>query len=131
MLKKFFRDNRGAAMVEYALVALPVILFMFGIMQTAWVVWVDNLLTISVNTAARCAAIKSVTTPCPVTDWSNSNVEAGMESAANKMLGIGGATYSANTCTNGVGLIGNYTISFLFLVNMTVTAKSCYPKVSS
>jgi Flp pilus assembly protein TadG len=126
---KFFRDNRGNAMVEYALVALPVTLFMFGIMQTAWVVWMDNLLTISVNTAARCGAIKSKTSPCPVIDWNN-NVEAGMETAAHTMFGIGGATFSANTCTNGVGLVGNYSISFLFLVNMTVTAKSCYPKVS-
>jgi len=125
---KFFRDNRGAAMVEYALVSLPVLLFMLGIMQTGWVVWADNLLTISVNTAARCGAVKSTTQPCPTTDWSN--VEAGMETAARTMFGIGGATFSANTCTNGVGLVGNYTISFLFLADMTVSAKSCYPKVS-
>jgi Flp pilus assembly protein TadG len=126
---KFLRDNRGAAMVEYALAALPVIMFTFGIMQIAWVVWMDNLLTISVSTAARCGAIKSNTSPCPTTsNWSD--VEAGMETAAHTMFGISGATFSANTCTNGVGLIGNYSISFLFLVNMTVTAKSCYPVVS-
>ena len=116
-------------MVEYALVSLPVILFMFGIMQTAWIVWADNLLTISVNTAARCGAVKSNTMPCPATsNWSD--VEAGMEAAARTMFGIGGATFSANTCTNGVGLIGNYSISFLFMINMTVSAKSCYPEVS-
>jgi len=127
-MRRFFRDNRGAAMVEYALVALPVILFMFGIMQTAWVVWMDNLLTISVSTAARCGAVKSITSPCPVTNWSD--VEAGMESAARTMFGIGGASFSANTCTNGVGLIGTYTISFVFVVDLTVTAKSCYPTIS-
>ena len=129
-MRKFFRDNRGAALVEYALVALPVLLFMIGIMQTAWVVWIDNLMTISVNAAARCGGIKSNISPCPTTStWSDvAAVEAGMEAAANTMFGIGGATFSANTCTNGVGLIGNYSISFLFIVDITVTAKSCYPK---
>ena len=128
-MRKFFRANRGAALVEYALVALPVLLFIIGIMQTAWVVWIDNLMTISVNAAARCGGIKSNISPCPTTaNWSD--VEAGMEAAANTVFGIGGATFSANTCTNGVGLVGNYSISFLLLVDMTVTAKSCYPKVS-
>ena len=32
---KLFKNNRGATAVEFALVALPVLLFMFGIMQTA------------------------------------------------------------------------------------------------
>jgi len=46
---KIFKNNRGAALVEFALVALPVMLFIFGIIQTAWVLWVDNLLHVSVN----------------------------------------------------------------------------------
>ena len=60
----FFKNNRGAAAVEFALVALPVMLFIFGIIQTAWVLWIDNLLHVSVNVAARCAAVNSTTTPC-------------------------------------------------------------------
>src|SRR5207302_7952660 len=104
-MRKFLRDNRGATLVEYALVALPVLLFIIGIMQTAWVVWIDNLMTISVSTAARCGAMKSNTSPCPTTsNWSD--VEAGMEAAANTVFGSGGATFSAITCTNGVGLVG-------------------------
>src|SRR5215470_4140268 len=55
VMRKLLKDTRGAAMVEYALVALPVILFMFGIMQTAWIVWADNLLQVSVD-AGHAAA---------------------------------------------------------------------------
>jgi uncharacterized protein (UPF0333 family) len=47
----FFKNNRGEAAVEFALVALPVLLFIFGIIQTAWVLWIDNLLHVSVNVA--------------------------------------------------------------------------------
>ena len=119
---KLFRDNRGTAMVEYALVALPVLLFTFGIMQTAWIVWIDNLLTVSVDAAARCGAVGSTTSPCAGSD---------MVTTANAVFGpMSGASFSTNTCTNGVGLIGTYSISFLFILDMTVTAKSCYPTVS-
>ena len=39
----FFRNNRGATAVEFALVALPVMAFIIGIIQFGWIVWVDNL----------------------------------------------------------------------------------------
>ena len=33
---RLLRNNRGAAAVEFALISLPVIIFLFGIIQTAW-----------------------------------------------------------------------------------------------
>ena len=120
---KMFRDNRGTAMVEYALAALPMILFTFGIIQTAWIVWIDNLLTVSVDAAARCGAVRSTTSPCAGSD---------MVSTANAVFGpLSGASFSANMCTNGVGLIGTYRISFVFVLDMTVTARSCYPSLAA
>ena len=118
---KVFRENRGTAIVEYALAALPVVLLTFGIMQTAWIVWIDNLLTVSVDAAARCGGVGSTTYPCAGSD---------MVSTANAVFRpLSGASFSANTCSNGVGLIGSYNINFLFVLDMTVTAKSCYPNV--
>ncbi len=58
----FFKNTRGAAAVEFALVALPVMLFLIAIMQTAWVVWADNLLHVSADAAARCGAVPTSTT---------------------------------------------------------------------
>src|SRR5215471_20839776 len=59
-----FKNDRGATAVEFALVALPVLAFIMGIIQFGWVVWVDNLLHISVDTASRCGAVGSTTSPC-------------------------------------------------------------------
>jgi len=120
---KVFRENRGTAIVEYALAALPVVLLTFGIMQTAWIVWIDNLLTVSVDAAARCGGVGSTTYPCAGSD---------MVSTANAVFRpLSGASFSANTCTNGVGLIGTYSITFLFVLDMRVTAKSCYPSLAA
>jgi Flp pilus assembly protein TadG len=121
------RNNRGATAVEFALVALPVMLFMIGIMQTAYVVWIDNLLHISVNAAARCGAIGSTTPPCSGSGLAN------MQNAANLVFSpqsssptvTDNATCSAN---NGSGIIGRYPVT-LFFFNLTLTAKSCYPNL--
>jgi Flp pilus assembly protein TadG len=124
----FFRNNRGAAAVEFALVSIPVMLFIIGIMQTAWIVWANNLLDVSVNVAARCGAVQSTTSPC------NGSGLANMQSTANTVFGLlSGATFSDNaTCTadSGSGLIGTYNVSIAFVVNLTLTAKPCYPSIS-
>jgi Flp pilus assembly protein TadG len=125
---KFFRDNRGTALVEFALVAMPVLVFLLGIMQTAWIVWIDNLLQVSVDTAARCGAVKSITSPCAGLD---------MVTTANQVFQpLSGAGFISNgSCANGdtnkgVGLVGTYTINLALVVDLTVTAKSCYPVIS-
>jgi Flp pilus assembly protein TadG len=122
---KVFRNNRGATVVEFALVALPVLTFMMGIIQTCYLVWVDNLLQTAVDAAARCGAIDSATTPCA----GSSNQQ--MISAARTVFApLTGASFTANTANcNGSGLVGTYSMSIAFVVNLTLTAQSCYPTV--
>jgi Flp pilus assembly protein TadG len=121
---KFLQNNRGATAVEFALVALPVLVFILGIIQTSWIVWIDNLLKVSVQTAARCGAIQSMTSPCNGTN---------MVSTATAVFSpMSGATFSPNaacSADNGSGLVGTYKVSILFVVNLSLTADSCYPKV--
>ncbi len=116
-------------MVEFALVALPVLFFMIGIMQTAYIVWIDNLLHISVDAAARCGAVGSTTSPCSGSGLAN------MQTTANLVfLPVSGATFSLNSSNcfsdGGSGLIGRYNVTIVYVVNLTLTAKSCYPTVS-
>lgn len=122
---RLFTDDRGATMVEFALVALPVLVFMIGIMQTGYIVWADNLLHDSVDTAARCGAVQSTTFPCSGTD---------MASTANTVFRpLTGATFGNNSSCSadgGAGLIGTYIVNFL-AVTLTLTAQSCYPTISS
>jgi hypothetical protein len=120
-----FRNNRGATAVEFALAALPVMLFILGIIQTAWILWVDNLLHVSVDAAARCGAVSTSTTlPCYGLGLAN------MRSTANLVFGpLSSATFSNNSSCGGAGLIGTYHVRIVFVVNLTLTAKSCYPAV--
>ena len=124
-MRKLVRNNHGGSAVEFALVALPVILLLFGIMQTGWLVWADNLLNIAVDTAARCGAVGSITPPCNGSDM--------ISTAQQVFEPLEGATFTANgsSCTTngGVGLVGTYTVNIAFAFNVTMTAKSCYPKV--
>ena len=125
-MRTVFRDNRGAAIVEFAIVALPVFVFILGIIQTGWLVWVDNLLHVSVDAAARCGAVNSTTTPCVGSSTSN------MITTANTVfLPLNGASFVTNPNCTGAGLVGTYNATIVFVVNLTFTAKSCYPTVPS
>ena len=121
---KLFKNNRGATVAEFALVALPVLVFMFGIMQTGYIVWIDNLLHVSVDTGARCAAVNSTTSPCNGTD---------AITPAKTVFGWNGASFSSSNCTadGGTGITGTSNITILFIVNLVLTAKSCYPTILS
>jgi Flp pilus assembly protein TadG len=132
-MKLLFKNNRGATAVEFALVMLPVLMFIIGIMQVAWIVWVDNLLHVAVDTASRCGAISSSTTrPC---------ASGNMTTTANLVFApLSGATWSNNSgCSGGsTGLTGSYTVNILGVgglkwfraLTLTMTAKSCYPTVT-
>jgi len=132
-MKLLFKNNRGATAVEFALVILPVLMFIIGIVQVAWVVWADNLLHVAVDAASRCGAISSSKTPpC---------ASGNMTTTANAVFApLSGATWSNNSsCSAGsIGLTGSYTINILGVggskwfeaLTLTMTAQSCYPTVT-
>lgn len=123
---KLIRNNRGSSAVEFALVAVPVMFFIIGIIQTGWLVWTNNLLYVAVDTAARCGAVNSTTPPCA------GNTNGNMITAAQLVFApLSGASFSANTanCSGGAGLVGSYQVTLAFVVNLTLTARSCYPTV--
>jgi Flp pilus assembly protein TadG len=119
---KLVRSSQGASATEFALVIFPVILFMIGIVQTGYLVWTNNLLHAAVDAAARCGAVNSTTAPCAAAD---------MVSAANAVFTpLTGATFTENSGTatcNGKGLTGTYIATIGVIVNLTMTANSCYP----
>jgi Flp pilus assembly protein TadG len=128
-MKRLFKNNRGTAPVEFALVSLPVLMFICGVLQISWVIWTDNLLQMAVDTAARCGAVQTdpsnTTLPCygPTT--------AQMIQTANLVFEpLSGAAFNNNSsCSGGSGLAGSYTVNIAFVVNLTLTANSCYPAV--
>jgi Flp pilus assembly protein TadG len=126
-MRSLFKNNRGATAVEFALVALPVLWFILGIVQTGWIVWIDNLLYISVHTAARCGAVNSTTLPCKGSGSTNM-----INTAKLVFQPMSSATFTNNSnCSGdgGAGLVGTYNVSIVFVVNLQLTAQSCYPTV--
>jgi Flp pilus assembly protein TadG len=120
-MRRFFQNGDGAAAVEFSLTILPIVLFIFGIAQTAYILWIDNLLHYTVDGAARCGAIGSTTYPC------YGGTLANMQSAANALFSFGSPTFSTNSSCTGSGLTGTYQVSILSVTNLTLTASSCYP----
>jgi Flp pilus assembly protein TadG len=121
-MQKFLQNRDGGAAVEGALILLPFLLFFFGIIQTGYILWIDNLLHYSVDAAARCGAVSSTTYPCYGPGLAN------MQSTTNALFFIGGLPPPIiNPDCTGSGLTGTYTVNFFSVVNLTLTAKSCYP----
>jgi Flp pilus assembly protein TadG len=86
-------DHRGNTAVEFALAAPAIFLFMFGIIEVGYALWMQNALDYSTAAAARCASLNG--SACAVVSG-NSQVTtyASNESGAN-------LTSSAFTYTRG------------------------------
>src|SRR5213078_5330203 len=58
------KDRRAAAAVELALAMPALCLFIFGIIEVGYALWVQNALDYSVATAARCASLNLTGSSC-------------------------------------------------------------------
>src|SRR5947207_6842706 len=56
-LRALVRDRRANTAVEFALAAPALFLFMFGIIEVGYALWMQNALDYSVAAAARCASL--------------------------------------------------------------------------
>jgi Flp pilus assembly protein TadG len=125
---RFFKSNSGATALEFALVLPAVIAFVVGIIQVGYLLWIDNLLHYSVETAARCGAIGSTTYPCAGSDMQTAAKNLFQQAVA--ITNIPSGTFTPLSPCSGSGLQGSYTVSFLLAVPVTVSANSCYPNFS-
>ncbi len=56
-LRRFFGDARGASAVEFALVVVPLLLFLFGTVEFARLMWTRQAMQSLSVTAARCIVL--------------------------------------------------------------------------
>jgi|SRR5579859_256141 len=125
----FAKDTAGAAALEFGLVLPAFVAVILGIMQVAYLLWIDNLLHYAVNGAARCGAVGSTVYPCAGSGATN------MISTADALFGMAVAsipagTFVANSACSGSGLTARYTVTFLLVAPVTLGASSCYPNYS-
>jgi Flp pilus assembly protein TadG len=126
-IRAFGGNQRGGAALEFAFVAIPLVLFLFGITETSRAVWTQNALQYGADAAARC--MTNNLTVCDNTD----NIQ---KYAANRS-GAGFATSvftvsSAVTCGNVLGnqVSATYKMNLMIPLgkySVTLTAQACYP----
>lgn len=126
-LRRLLRCS-GAAAIEYALILPILLLFIFGLMDTARLIWCYATLSRAVDAAARCAAIN--TTQC--------GTAAQIQNVAVSEawgLTIAASAFTVATASCGIRVSGSFAFEFVmpgfnYVVptgTVTLTAASCYP----
>jgi Flp pilus assembly protein TadG len=148
-IRELYRDERGAALLEFTVV-LPLWLSLtFGIIQAGLVLWAQIGLQHGVEIAARCASLSDIAikfggltnpTPCYSIVGANTNATANAATvqsyAASNSFGLSppASTFSVSAspaaCTNGNLVTASYPFTAItYLFQITLTAQSCYPTV--
>jgi Flp pilus assembly protein TadG len=114
----------GSAVVELALLAPVLFMFVVGIAETGRVLWLQNALDYSVAEAARCASINP--TAC------GSAADIATYAAARSGSGLDAAVFSLTTpspsCGNQVSAAYPMALMIPYLtLSVTLTAEACYP----
>jgi Flp pilus assembly protein TadG len=124
---RFYRNARGASAIEFAILAAPFFMMLFGVIEGGRLLWTQVGLQHAVETAARCASLKAVDNPNPCP---GSSVES---YAATQAFGLNLSpsvfTVSAAGC--GTQITANYRFSlftnFLGPAPLNLSAQSCVP----
>jgi len=125
------RDVRGGAVVEVALTIMVLVIFMFGIIEFGFAMWLQNALDYSVAEAARCATVNA--TVCGTVSQVQ-NYAAG-QSGYNFDPSVFTVTSSSTVpsptqCPHGNQISASYpmTITIPTLAfSITLQAQACYP----
>jgi|SRR5579859_6093833 Flp pilus assembly protein TadG len=117
------RDETGSLAVDFAMIATPLFLLIFGTLEIGQMLWYQNALNYSVEEAARCASI----------DANNCATSSQITSYAAGRSGAGFATtvFSTSTPACGNRVSASYPMSLAIPfapVSVTLSAQSCYPK---
>ena len=130
-------DIRGVAAVEFALILLPLLLMVLGIIDGGRMLWTQNSLQYAVEQAARCAVVNTTISPscpttcasCPTTCGTTAQIQSYAVCMAYGMS-LSSSVFSSSNCgsnTQQVSASYSYTPLFPFPNNVTLTASSCRP----
>lgn len=115
-------DRAGNTAVEFALIASPLLLLLFGTMELGRMLWYQNALNYSVEEAARCASID--VNNCSTSDQIKSYA------AAHSGADFATSTFTPSTSACGKLVSASYPMSLYIPftpISITLTAQSCYP----
>jgi Flp pilus assembly protein TadG len=121
-LRAQVRDVRGSAAIEVALTGTALLIFLFGIIEVGFAMWLQSALDYSVAEAARCASVN--TTLCGTTSQIQSY-------AANRSgAGFDSSIFSVSTPSCGHQVSASYPLTLTIptiTFSVTLDAQACYP----
>src|SRR5688572_23486185 len=121
-LRQVVCHRKGNAAVEMALAAVPLCLFLFGIIATGQTMWLQNALNASVAAEARCASVNPTLcgTEPEVQTYAASQAGAGFDDAI--------FSWSRTACGNRVSASYPLALTIPFMtVSVSLSAQACYP----
>ena len=116
------KDCRGNVAIEFALTAIPLLLFLFGIIEFGRAMWLQSALDYSVAEAARCASVN--TTMCGTT--SEIQRYASIQSGA----GFDSSIFLVSNPSCGTQVSASYPLALTIptlTLSVTLNAQACYP----
>jgi Flp pilus assembly protein TadG len=135
-------DIGGSGALEFALAAMPMMLLIFGIIESGLLFWSWQALQGAAIAAARCAALNATSCQNPASTPANTQnyaVAAALTrglslAASNVTVTTGGAAQAlcGNTAASVVSVALSYQFVSLPLVPLTssLTASACFPVAS-
>lgn len=124
----FWHDDRGAAAVEFAMLAPAFLMMLIGTVMMAMMLFTNSSLHFAVQAAARCASVK--TTVCTNTATTQAFAASNYFGATTKPTFVCTGRVCGGTAACGNKVSG--TISFTLDVGMAryvtpLRADACYP----
>jgi Flp pilus assembly protein TadG len=136
VLARFKCDTRGVAAIEFAIVIVPLLLFMFGIIEFSRAYWAKEALQQTAVNTARCMGLGLSTSGCT----STSGGQAYAVSVGNTWgltIPTSNVTITTGTTCGGVSGFVTVHITYTFktvvpdliagLFNDTLYASACFP----
>jgi Flp pilus assembly protein TadG len=121
MKMKLNRENdRGAALVEFALTVPVVMLILIGAIDLGLAQFYTSTLTFAAESAARCRAIESAA--CP-----DDPATVAYAAAAAPLPGVSVANFSVTRQPCGVMVRTSYTYRSMILPAIPIAGGVCYP----
>jgi Flp pilus assembly protein TadG len=123
------RDRGGATAVEFALIVTPLLLFLFGIEETARAMWIQSAINMAVEDGARYSSVSGPTGNCTAAGTVQSY-------AASRAWGMSLPSGDFTATTAACGCQVTASVPFTPIVpnlvpyNITLTASACFPQWS-
>ena len=136
VLSRFERDKRGVAAVEFAIVIVPLLLFMFGIIEFSRAYWAKEALQQTAVDTARCRGLKISAAGC-TTDTGAQAYAVSVGNTWGLTIPTSNVTITTGTSCGGVSGFVTVHITYTFntvvpaiiagLFNATLDASACFP----